>query len=90
MTGTRGGHPADKVCQRPASLYHEDILILDAVLLALVHLAFLQSIGPVAWEIAMSSIYGPPAVCNTPLHVWLYYTQAEKSEYRCSVAVMHM
>jgi hypothetical protein len=43
----------------------------DAVLLALVYLVFLQGVGPVAWEIAMSSIYGPPAECNTPLHFWL-------------------
>jgi hypothetical protein len=59
-------------------------LIFPVILLALVHLAFLQSGGPVAWEIAMSLIYGPPAECNTPLHAWLYYTQAEKSEHPCA------
>ncbi len=57
-------------------------MISDAALLALVHLVFLQGVGRVAWEIALSSIYGPPAECNsTPLHLWLYYTQAEKSEH---------
>jgi hypothetical protein len=62
-------------------------LILDAVLLALVHLVCLEGDGPVACEIALSSIYGPPAECNTLLHMWLYYIQAEKSEDPCENSI---